>query len=243
MELLLKLADVIDENAEELARLESRNVGKPWWVAVDEPRRHVGQPPLLRGRGAQPRGQGRGRVRRGLHVDDPARAARRRRRDRALELPALHGDLEAGPGARRRERPDHQARRADAAHRPPLRRARAGGPPAGRPPGRDRGRRPGRRPARPPPVGAPRLADRRHRDGEADREERGRHGQARPPRARRQGADGRARRRRPGDCRRGDQDRRVLQLGPGLHGLLADPRLGARSTTTSSPRPSPRSRA
>jgi betaine-aldehyde dehydrogenase/aminobutyraldehyde dehydrogenase len=37
MELLLKLADVIDENAEELARLESQNVGKPWWVAVDEP--------------------------------------------------------------------------------------------------------------------------------------------------------------------------------------------------------------
>ena len=28
---------MIDENAEELARLESRNVGKPWWVAVDEP--------------------------------------------------------------------------------------------------------------------------------------------------------------------------------------------------------------
>src|SRR5215510_7133516 len=37
MVLLLQLADVIDENAEELARLESRNVGKPWWVAVDEP--------------------------------------------------------------------------------------------------------------------------------------------------------------------------------------------------------------
>jgi len=37
MELLLKLADVIDENAVELARLESKNVGKPWWVAVDEP--------------------------------------------------------------------------------------------------------------------------------------------------------------------------------------------------------------
>jgi len=37
MELLLKLADVMDENAEELARLESLNVGKPWWVAVDEP--------------------------------------------------------------------------------------------------------------------------------------------------------------------------------------------------------------
>ena len=37
MELLLALADVIEENAEELARLESLNVGKPWWVAVDEP--------------------------------------------------------------------------------------------------------------------------------------------------------------------------------------------------------------
>jgi 1-pyrroline dehydrogenase len=37
MELLLKLADAIDENADELARLESQNVGKPWWVAKDEP--------------------------------------------------------------------------------------------------------------------------------------------------------------------------------------------------------------
>jgi 1-pyrroline dehydrogenase len=37
MELLLALADLIDENAEELARLESLNVGKPWWVAKDEP--------------------------------------------------------------------------------------------------------------------------------------------------------------------------------------------------------------
>src|SRR5207247_3185751 len=37
MELLLALADVIDEHGEELARLESQNVGKPWWVAKDEP--------------------------------------------------------------------------------------------------------------------------------------------------------------------------------------------------------------
>jgi 1-pyrroline dehydrogenase len=37
MELLLKLADLIDEHADELARLESLNVGKPWSVAVDEP--------------------------------------------------------------------------------------------------------------------------------------------------------------------------------------------------------------
>ncbi|RDI73691.1 NAD-dependent aldehyde dehydrogenase [Gaiella occulta] len=37
MELLLRLANVIEENADELARLESLNVGKPWWVARDEP--------------------------------------------------------------------------------------------------------------------------------------------------------------------------------------------------------------
>jgi 1-pyrroline dehydrogenase len=34
--LLLKLADVIDENAEELAQIESRNVGKPLMVSRDE---------------------------------------------------------------------------------------------------------------------------------------------------------------------------------------------------------------
>jgi betaine-aldehyde dehydrogenase/aminobutyraldehyde dehydrogenase len=37
MELLLALADIVEEHAEELARLESLNVGKPWWVAKDEP--------------------------------------------------------------------------------------------------------------------------------------------------------------------------------------------------------------
>ena len=36
MELLLKLADVIDENAEELTQLESQNVGKPMSIAGDE---------------------------------------------------------------------------------------------------------------------------------------------------------------------------------------------------------------
>ena len=35
-EVLLKLADVIEENAEELAELESRNVGKPLAAARDE---------------------------------------------------------------------------------------------------------------------------------------------------------------------------------------------------------------
>jgi betaine-aldehyde dehydrogenase/aminobutyraldehyde dehydrogenase len=37
MGLLLELADVIEEHADELARLESLNVGKPMWIANDEP--------------------------------------------------------------------------------------------------------------------------------------------------------------------------------------------------------------
>jgi 1-pyrroline dehydrogenase len=36
MELLLKLADAIDENADELSKLEMQNVGKPSSIAVDE---------------------------------------------------------------------------------------------------------------------------------------------------------------------------------------------------------------
>jgi 1-pyrroline dehydrogenase len=37
MELLLKLADAIDENADELTKLEMQNVGKPASIAADEP--------------------------------------------------------------------------------------------------------------------------------------------------------------------------------------------------------------
>src|SRR5919201_4536500 len=36
MELLLKLADLIDEHAEELTQLESQNVGKPMAIARDD---------------------------------------------------------------------------------------------------------------------------------------------------------------------------------------------------------------
>ncbi len=183
-------------------------------------------PPLLRGRGAEPRGQVGRRVRRGLHVDDPARAARDRRRNLPLELPAVHGDLEDRAGARRGQRPDHQAGRADAAHPAPLHGARAGRHPRRRPPGRDRGRDPRGRRARAASRDQARLPDRGHGDREDHREKCGRHRQAAASRARREGAHGRARRRRPGHGRGGDQDRRLLQLGSGLHGLLADPRLG-----------------
>ena len=56
-ELLLKLADVISDNAEELAQIESRNVGKPLMVSRDEMPFCGRQPALLRRRRPQPRGQ------------------------------------------------------------------------------------------------------------------------------------------------------------------------------------------
>ncbi len=174
MELLLKLADVIDENAEELARLESRNVGKPWWVAVDEPGVMSDNLRFFAGAARNLEGQGGDRVRRGLHVHGPPRAARDRRGHLPVELPAVHGDVEDRPGARRRKRPDHQARRADAAHDAAVRGARAGGDPAGRAAGGDRRRYPCRRRARAPPGRSPRLAHRGHGDRQAHRRERGR---------------------------------------------------------------------
>ena len=225
MELLLKLADVIDEQRR---RADAARVAERRQADVDRRRRDAvlrRQPALLRRRRPHARGQGGGRVRRGLHLDHPPRAARDRRRDHALELPADDGGLEDRARARRRQRPDPQAGRADAADDAALRRAGAGVPAAGRAPGDHRRRRPRRRGARPPRRHQADLADRLRRDRQADRRRRGaEQPQARAPRARRQGADGRARRRRPGHGRRGDQDRRLLELGPGLHRVLAHPR-------------------
>ena len=80
--------------------------------------------------------------------DDRARAARRRRRGRAVELPAADGRLEARPGARDRQLGRPEARRAVVADRAPAGRAGRRGRSAGRrAAGRPRLRRDGR-PAR-----------------------------------------------------------------------------------------------
>ena len=139
-----------------------------------------------------------------------------------MELPADDGDLEDGPGARRGERPDPEAVRADAALAPTVRRSsrRRSSPPGVLQVVTGDGVPVGERIVAHPDV-APRLAHRRRRHRQDDRAHRRRHAQARPPRARRQGADGRLRRRRPEGGRRGDPARRLLELGPGLHRRLA----------------------
>ena len=129
--LLRRLATLVEEHGEELARIESRNVGKPiagargevgmvaqvfhfYAGAVDK---HYGETIPVAG---------------GVDAHLP-RAARRRRADRAVELPAQHRLLEARARARVREHRRAQAGRADAALGAAARRARArGGDPGGR---------------------------------------------------------------------------------------------------------------
>ena len=72
--------------------------------------------PLLRRRGADDARRGGGRVRRWAHVDGPARSDRCRRLDRAVELSADDGGVEARARARRRQHRRPEALRADAAH-------------------------------------------------------------------------------------------------------------------------------
>ena len=84
--LLHRLADALAEHAEELALLEARNAGKPigdargeMEMVVDTFRYYAGAPR------AAARRHDPGRRRAGVHGP---RAARRRRADRAVELPA-----------------------------------------------------------------------------------------------------------------------------------------------------------
>ena len=94
---LLHLADLLDERTEELARIEAANVGKPLDAAAQEIPLCSDHLRFFAGAARVPRGPGGRRVRRGLHLDDPARADRRRGPDHALELPAGDGHLEDRP--------------------------------------------------------------------------------------------------------------------------------------------------
>ena len=116
---------------EELSRIESRNVGKPICGARGEIGMVAAGLPLLRGRGRQ--ALRRDDPRRGRRRHDVPRAARRRRADHPVELPAQHRVVEARPGARVRQHGRAEAGRADAALGAAPRRARArGGDPRGR---------------------------------------------------------------------------------------------------------------
>ncbi len=223
---LIRIADAVADRAEELADVEVQNTGKPRAGNRRRRDRRDGRPdPLLRGGRAQPRRQVGRRVHGRPHELRPPRAGRRHRPGHAVELPDDDGGLEVrardrgrqhrraealrlhpglGAAARRDRVRVPAGRRLQRRHRQPRHRSRAGRRPAARHgldhrlgAGRHGGRRLGR--ARP---------------------------QARAPRARRQGAGHRLRRRRHRGGRRGHHGGRLLQRRPGLHG--GDPPARAR---------------
>ncbi|VTP63291.1 Gamma-aminobutyraldehyde dehydrogenase [Leclercia adecarboxylata] len=99
-ECLLKLADVIEQNADTFARLESLNCGKPLHCVlndeipaiVDVFRFFGGGHPLPE----RPRRRG---VSGRAHLHDPPRSGGRGGLHRPVELPADDGGVEARPGA------------------------------------------------------------------------------------------------------------------------------------------------
>ena len=221
-EALLRIADAIEENAEELARIESLNVGKPYQttleeelpVVVDNLRFFAGAARVMEGKAAGEYMEGYTSMMRREAVGVVGQIA-------PWNYPLMMAGLEDRPGAGDRQHRRAEAVRADADDRgaagADLRRA-----PAARRAERDlRPRRAGRRRARPPPGRGDGVADRRRGHRQGDRPHGGRHAQARAPGAGRQGAGRgvRRRRRRGGD--RGRQDRRLLQRRAGLHGGVA----------------------
>ena len=182
--------------------------------------RHHGRVPVLRRPGGHRRGPGGRPGTAAGDQPDHARAGRRVRPHRTVELPAAADLLEARAGAGRREHHRDQAQRADPpVHGGPGRPVRGGGPPAGRAEPAARPGRHGRAGAGGAPGRGPDLVHRRpgHR-----REDHGRGGTgsaARSPRARRQEPQHRVRRHRL--RHRGGQraHRGVPAFGPGMLGL------------------------
>ena len=243
-------ADAVEEHADELVALESRNTGKPIGLTaceeippmVDQIRFFAGAARTLEGKAAAEYMAG--------HTSlGPAGADRRRRAGDAVELPDDDGDLEDRPGARGRQHRRPQAQR----HHPgdDAAAGRAGRRASCRPGvlnvvcgDRDTGRAlvEHRIPAA---GGDHRVGARRH----GGRRRRGPGRQAGAPGARRQGAGRRLRRRRPRGGRRGDRRRRLLQRRPGLHrrhpraGRPRDPRRLRRGAHRAGARtPPPRTR-
>ena len=126
--LMLALAGAVEERAQEFAQIESADNGKPVGLAqyvdvagtVAHLRYFAGWPTKIEG-AVLP-------VTRAQHaLLHPPRAGGGVRADRAVELPAADGRLEARAGARRGLHGRAEAGRADAAERAAPRRAGAGG--------------------------------------------------------------------------------------------------------------------
>ena len=128
---LLRLADAIEANADELADLESQNAGKPRQAFLeDEIPPMADQLRFFAGAARCMDGRASGEYLEGLHLDHPPRARGRRGADHPLELPDDDGDLEDRPGACHRQHRGAQAGRDHAGLHAQARGARRGHPAA-----------------------------------------------------------------------------------------------------------------
>ncbi len=214
---LLRIADAIDDRADEIVRVESQDTGKPLGLTASEElppssdhfRFFAGAARLLEGKSA------------GEYMEDHTSFVRREPigvvgQVTPVELPADDDDLEDRAGARGRQHHRPQAER----HHPGELDAAGRAVPEFLPPGvlnvvcgdRDTGRRLVEHQT-PQMVSITGLGAGRHG---GRRVRRGRP-QAGPPRARRQGAGDRLRRRRHREGCGRDRRGRLLQRRPGLH--------------------------
>ena len=130
--LMRRLADLITENAERLARVEVRDNGKLYREMIGQLQGLGAWYQLLRRARRQDRGPGHPDRQAQLLLLHPPRAGRRGRRDHAVELPAAADDVQARPGPGRGLHVRGQALgalpRVDAGLRPGAARGRASRP-------------------------------------------------------------------------------------------------------------------
>ena len=233
---LLALADVIEEHGEEIARLEALNAGKPIEavtsdeipVMADNLRFFAGAARCLEGRAA------------GEYMEGYTSFTRREAvgvigQVTPWNYPLMMAIWKIAPGARGGQHGRAEARGDDADDDRAPRRAGGGDPAQGRAERRHRPRRADGRGADHPPRRGHGRADRLGGHRQALRAHRRGHAQARAPRARRQGAGGRLRRRRA--C----ESALETIAGTGYYNAGQDCTAatrvlaGGRSTTTSSP--------
>ncbi len=232
--LMFKLADLIEQNAEELATLESLNCGKTIRDSRGDMQGVVQHAALLRRLGRQDRRPHRAGARQ-LPVLHAPSAGGRGGPDHPVELPAADAGVEVGPGPGVRQHGRHEAGRANAADRPPRRRT---GPRSRLPARRHQHPQRLRRNHRRRPGGASgRGQDRLHRPrryGQDHPEGRRRHAEADHVRAGRQEPQRHLRRLRHGAGRRRRVPRHLLPRRAMLHGRQPACSSRRRSTRSSS---------
>ena len=215
--LMLKLADAIEARADEIGRVESKNAGKPVGAAIDEVPVVVDNLRFFAGAGRVLEGKAANE-----YLADHTSLIRREPVGVVASIapwnyPIMMAGWKIGPALMAGNTVVLKPSARTPLTALILGEIAADILPRRRPQRHHRDGRRDRRCARRPPEGRDDLGHRRHGDRQAHRPDRGRHGQAAPPRARWQGAGHRLRRRRSRRGHREPQGVLVLERRSGLH--------------------------